>query len=329
MDRTTFFKCFAAGAAGMAAGSGSAIGSPEAKAAAAGSRLGSPLYIQDTATSGVRRLGKDKSFTFWTPDMEPAYRVAAGEVVVMELSHGLPDSVTRDGTFRRTGENDRVNPQTGPVFVEGIGPGDGLAVDILEVRVGDWGYSGGKIYELADGFIHFDDRLRLPLSPMIGGVGVVPAEGRVDTRTPGATGGNLDCKEVRAGSTLVLTARVAGGLVGMGDTHALQGDGEIAGQGIECDAEVLVRFRRLPEKLSERPVILRPEFVATLSAKDDLNEAAWEATDDMVALVSRITGRDAKTAMQLVNLVGDLRVTQIVDPTKGARMEVPAWVFGV
>ncbi|MFH1070446.1 MAG: acetamidase/formamidase family protein [Candidatus Glassbacteria bacterium] len=329
MDRTTFFKCFAAGAAGMAAAGGSAAGSPEAKTAPAGRRLGSPLYIQDTATSGVRRLGKDKSFTFWTPGMEPAYRVGAGEVVVMELSHGLPDSVTRDGTFRRTGENDRINPQTGPVFIEGIGPGDGLALDILEVRVADWGYSGGKIYELADGFVHFDDRLRLPLSPMIGGVGVAPAEGRVDTRTPGATGGNLDCKEVRAGSTLVLTARVAGGLVGMGDSHALQGDGEIAGQGIECDAEVLVRFRRLPEKLSERPVILRPEFVATLSAKEDLNEAAWEATNDMTALVSRITGRDAKTARQLVNLVGDLRVTQIVDPTKGARMEVPAWVFGI
>lgn len=329
MDRTTFFKCFAAGAVGITAGSAQAQSPPPGQSAAASPPLGSPLYFQDTATSGVRRLGKDKLFTFWTPDMEPAYRVAAGEIVLIELSHGLPDTVSRDGTFRRVGEADRVNPQTGPVFVEGIGPGDTLAVDILEVRVSDWGYSGGVIYELGDGFVHFDERLRLPLSPMIGCVGVAPAEGRVDTRAPGDTGGNLDCKEVRAGSTVVLAARQAGALVGMGDAHALQGDGEIAGQGIECDAEVLVRFRKLPEKLSERPVILRAEFVATLSAKEDLNAAAWEATDDMVALVSRVTGRDPKVSRQLVNLVGDLRVTQIVDPTKGARMEVPAWVFGV
>ena len=329
MDRTTFFKCFAAGAVGVAAGSAQAQSSPTGQAAAAAPPLGSPLYFQDTATAGVRRLSKDKNFSFWTPAMEPGYRVGLGEVVLMELSHGLPDTVFRDGTFRRTGEGDRVNPQTGPVFVEGIGPGDTLAVDILEVRVSDWGYSGGTIYELGDGFVHFDERLRLPLSPMIGCIGVAPAEGRVDTRAPGDTGGNLDCKQVRAGSTVVLGARQAGALVGMGDSHALQGDGEIAGQGIECDAEVLVRFRKLPEKLSDRPVILRPEFIATLSAKEDLNEAAWQATDDMAALVARVTGRDVKVARQLVNLVGDLRVTQIVDPTKGARMEVPSWVFGI
>jgi len=164
---------------------------------------------------------------------------------------------------------------------------------------------------------------------MIGGIGVAPSEGRVDTKTPGPTGGNIDCKEMRAGSTVIFKSHVAGGLIGMGDAHALQGDGEIAGQGIECDAEALVRFRRLTESLCDRPVIMRPEFWATLSAKEDLNAAAWEATDDMVQLVAVHTKRDEKAARQLVNLVGNLRISQIVDPTKGARMEVPAWVFGV
>jgi amidase len=164
---------------------------------------------------------------------------------------------------------------------------------------------------------------------MLGQVGIVPAKGEMDSRAPAETGGNMDCREVRAGSTLVFTAQVKGGLVGLGDAHALQGDGEIGGQGIETDAEALVRFRKLPEPLSPRPVILRPEFVATVGAHKDLNEAAWQAAEDMVRLISKATGRPESQARMLVNLAGNLRVNQIVDPTKGARMEVPSWVLGV
>ena len=185
------------------------------------------------------------------------------------------------------------------------------------------------MYEFSDGCVQFSDDLRLPLLPMLGCLGVAPAEGSLDTKAPGDTGGNMDCKEVRAGSTVVFTAGVEGAMVGMGDTHALQGDGEIAGQGLECDSMVPARFRALPEPLSPRPVILRPEFVATLGATPDMNEACWQATDDMVNLLGAVTGRDPRETRALVNLVGNLRVNQIVDPTKGARMEVPSWVFRV
>ena len=171
--------------------------------------------------------------------------------------------------------------------------------------------------------------LRLPLEPMIGGIGVAPADGSADTRAPGETGGNMDCRDVRAGSTVVFKARVEGALVGMGDAHALQGDGEITGQGIETDAEALVRFRKLPETLSDRPVILRSESLSTIGANRNLEDAAWQATDDMIALLQHKTGRTEKEARLLVGLTGKLKINQIVDPTKGARMEVPSWVFGI
>jgi amidase len=278
---------------------------------------------------GVRRLSKGKNFTTYHAGLVPAYNVSLGEVVLVECQHGLPGLVTRDGTFKEAKEGDPVNPGTGPISIEGIERGDALSIDILDIRVADWGYSAGRIFELANGFAVFDKDLRLPLQPMIGQIGIAPATGEMDTKTPADTGGNMDCKEVRAGSTLVFTAQVPGGLVGMGDLHALQGDGEISGQGIECDAEVLVRFRKLPEPLSPRPVILRPEFVATMGAHKDLGEAAWQATDDMVRLVSHATGRSEQDARMLVNLVGNLRISQIVDSAKGARMEMPAWAFGV
>lgn len=285
--------------------------------------------FKEAEEKGVRRLSRDHNFTVWRPDMKPAWRVKPGEVVLVDMSHGMPGLVTREGVFREAGPDDVVNPQTGPIYVEGIKPGDALAIDILDIKVGEWGYCSGRIFELRDGYALFSGTLRLPLEPMIGGIGIAPAEGSTDTRAPGDTGGNMDCRDVRAGSTIVFKARVEGALVGMGDAHALQGDGEITGQGIETDAEVLVRFRKLPEALSERPVIIRAESFSTLGAHKNLEDAAWQATEDMVTLLKQRTGRSEIEARILVGLTGKLKINQIVDPTKGARMEVPSWVFGI
>ncbi len=292
-------------------------------------KLGGPATFDTQMPEGVRRLSSENNFTVFRRGIEAAYRVQPGELLRVETQHGLPGKVKRDGTFLEIQPGEPVNPMTGPIFVEGIRPGDSLGIDLLEIQVGDWGYAGGRIFELEDGYARFDERLKLPLSPMLGGIGLAPAEGEMGTKAPGDTGGNMDCKEVRAGSTLVFTAQVEGGMVGLGDAHALQGDGEVRGQGIECDSETLLRFRKFPRPLSPRPVILRPEFVATIGSHDDLNEAAWQATEDMIQLIVDTTGRDKDDAYALVNLVGDLRINQIVDPRKGARMEVPRWVFGV
>lgn len=309
MDRSRFIKSFMVAPA-VAAGFGAS-------------------FFPALQTTGLRRLKADRYFTVWKPQMEPAYKVGLDEVVLIEMSHGMPGLVTKDGVFTSPGPDAIINPMTGPIFINGIEPGDALAIDILDIQTGDWGYCSGRIFELRDGYAEFSASLKLPLEPMIGGIGVAPAEGTVDTRAPGDTGGNLDCREIRAGSTLVLKARVKGALAGMGDAHALQGDGEITGQGIETDAKAIVRFRRLPETLSERPVIIRADSFSTLGALKDLEDAAWQATEDMIALLQKKTGRTKDEAHLLVGFTGNLRINQIVDPTKGARMEVPSWVFGV
>jgi amidase len=285
--------------------------------------------FQERHDNGILRLSSDHNFTSWLPVMVPACHVNTGDIVLIEMSHGLPGLVTREGRFREPGPGDRVNPQTGPVFVDGIMAGDALAIDILDIKTADWGYCSGRIFELRDGYAIFSPTLRLPLQPMIGGIGVAPSEGSADTSAPTDTGGNMDCTEVRAGSTIVFTARVNGALVGMGDSHALQGDGEITGQGIETDATALVRFRKLAGTLSDRPVIMRSDSISTIGAHKNLEDAAWQATDDMITLLRHKTGRTEQEARLLVGLTGQLKINQIVDPNKGARMEVPAWVFGI
>ncbi len=329
MNRRSFVRDCALGTVGMGmTQAGRLTARPPAENSRALEQLGFGAVLQRGMPVGVRRLSSEKNFTIYRAGLVPSYAVKLEEVVLIECQHGLPGLVTREGSFRKPKAGDKINPGTGPIFVEGIEPGDTLAVDLLNIRVGEWGYCAERIFELSDGFLHIDPNFRLPLQPMIGQVGVTPATGEADTKAPADTGGNLDCREVRAGSTLVFTAQVQGALLGMGDPHALQGDGEISGQGVETDAEVLVCFRKLPDKLSDRPVILRPEFVATLSAMKDLTDACWQATDDMVSMLARWTGRKAEEARILVNLAGNLRVNQIVDPTKGARMELPTWVFG-
>ena len=286
-------------------------------------------FIQSLQTAGLRRLTANRNFIEWKPQMEPAWHVSPGEVVLIEMSHGMPGLVTREGVFSTPGPDAIINPMTGPIFIDGIEPGDSLAIDILDIKTGDWGYCSGRIFELIDGYAKFSPTLKLPLEPMIGGIGIAPSEGSVDTRAPGETGGNMDCREIRAGSTLVLKARVKGALAGMGDAHALQGDGEITGQGIECDAEAVVRFRKLDGPLSDRPVIIRNDSFSTLGANKDLEDAAWQATEDMIKMLQKKTGRTKDESRLLVGLTGKLRINQIVDPTKGARMEVPSWVFGI
>ena len=280
-------------------------------------------------TTGLRRLKADRTFTLWKPQMEPAFHVDIDEVVLVEMSHGMPGLVTRDGIFRNAGPDSIINPLTGPIFIDGIEPGDVLAIDILDIKVGEWGYCGGRIFELKDGYAEFSESLRLPLEPMLGCIGIAPSEGTVDTRAPGETGGNLDCREVRAGSTIVFRSRVRGALAGMGDAHALQGDGEITGQGIETDAEAIIRFRKITGFSCDRPVIIRIDSFSTLGAHKNLEEAAWLATEDMISLLQQKTGRSEKESRLLVGLTGKLKINQIVDPAKGARMEVPSWVFGV
>jgi hypothetical protein len=131
MDRSEFIRTFLIAPAAIAGfGADFPVGAPE---------------------GGIRRLSREKSFTIWSPDMKPAYRVKTGETVIVDMSHGMPGLVTREGVFREAGPGAIINPQTGPIFVEGIEPGDAVAIDILDIKTGDWGYCSGRIFEIREG----------------------------------------------------------------------------------------------------------------------------------------------------------------------------------
>ena len=160
-----------------------------------------------------------------------------------------------------------VNGATGPIEVEGAKPGDMLTVEVLDMKVDGLGFSSlwpgigifpdwvrhkefgikTQVVEVKDGVVHWNDKLKLPVRPMIGVIGVAPVHGAVLTVDNGTHGGNLDVQEITTGNKIMLRVHHEGAHLFLGDCHAIQGDGECVGMGaVEIAAELEVRVSLSP-----------------------------------------------------------------------------------
>lgn len=273
----------------------------------------------------MRRLSREKYIYEISADSAAAYEVDLGEIVIVEVW----DAFAGRYTVRKDEEDDETlaNPATGPIYVRDLKPGDIMAIEIVDVKTVDQGIlrssSGLKILDIDNGAAIYSESLSIPLRPMIGVVGVAPAEGILDCRTPGDQGGNMDTNDVCAGSTLCLTAEVPGGLLALGDVHAYMGEGESNGMGIEVAADVTLRIDKWDEKLSSRPFIVRKDALISIASEGTLDDAVWKAVEEMRKIVMSALNVDAEEARLLVGVLGNVRVSQIVNPKKTARVEMP------
>ena len=133
----------------------------------------------------------------------------------------------------------------------------------------------------------------------------------------------MDTNDVCAGSSLCLTAEVPGGLLSLGDVHAYMGDGESNGMGIEVAADITLRIDRWDEKLSSRPFIVREDALISIASEDTLDAAAWKAVEEMRKMVMLTLNVDEDEARLLVGVLGNVRMSQIVNPKMTARVEMP------
>ena len=160
---------------------------------------------------------------------------------------------------------------------------------------------------------------RVALRPFMGVMGMPPNEPGVHSTGPPRTcGGNLDCKELKSGSTLFLPIEVDGGLFSVGDGHALQGDGESCQIAIECPMQqVELKFILRPDMQLTTPRVETADAWMALGLHDDLDEAAIRALDAMLDLLVEHYELDRKYALALASLTVDLRITQMVNGTRG------------
>ena len=235
----------------------------------------------------------------------------------------------------------------GPVAVRGAEPGMTLEIRIEAVEPDHWGWSTGGGWDSdlnkrlgvsgGDTCSHLwslDAVSRIgrnqagqtvALNPFMGVLGMPPAEPGVHaTWQPRPTGGNLDCKELVAGSVLFLPIAVSGGLFSVGDGHAAQGDGEVSGVAIECPMKRVDLTISLRDDLPlTSPRALTAEGWLTLGLDEDLNEATFKAVDGMLDLMTQQFAMSRTEALALASLVVDLRITQIVNGTRGVHAVLP------
>jgi len=284
----------------------------------------------------------------WSRDHAPVLSVSSGAEVSVETMDASGGQLRPGSDEHSVAEIDfgLINPVCGPVFVEGARPGDVLQVDILAVEPGSYGWTALipgfglladefpdpwlHVWEIEQGMAIFTDRIRVPVQPFCGVLGVAPAEpGLHSVIPPRRVGGNMDTRQLGAGATLYLPVEVEGALFGVGDTHAAQGDGEVCGTAIEGAMTVSLRLsvRRDLEITSPEFEVTRPleraaaaaaGYHATTGVGPDLMLAVRESTERMIAYLERQYDLDRAQAYALCSVAVDLRISEVVD--------APNWV---
>jgi amidase len=284
-------------------------------------------------------LTKDHRVFAFGGDVEPALRVAAGTRVRLETADCFDDQVQAAGDVLGAIDWERINPATGPVYLEGAGPGDVLSVLIESIEIGHQGVmavapgfgvlgaefpeQSHRIVPIEGGTARIADGVVVPLRPMIGVIGVAPAGDAVSTASPGAHGGNMDTRLISEGAVLSLPVAREGALFAAGDLHAAMGDGEICGTGVEVPGAITVRLDVRSDLRIEEPVLETRELVVTIASAVTLDGAAEAATRHMAALLTGRLGVSLEVATMLMSAGGDLQVSQIVDPLRTARFSLP------
>ena len=296
-------------------------------------------------------LTRDQTHSKFSPDIQPAIRVPSGSVVEVFTHDATGGQFSRDSTLEDLAsiDMDRVHTLTGPVFVEGARPGDTLAVELLEIEPGDWGWmaiiphfglltddfgdaTAFRTFALDQdqGVVEFADGIRIPLRPFAGVMGVAPdTDEPLDTIPPRANGGNLDDPSLTVGTTVYFPVFVPGALFSIGDTHAVQGLGEVSGTAMEAPMRIVYRISVLENARSIREVQYETDdYYATTGFATTIDEATRKATRFMVEYLVDTRGLSREDAYMLCSLAGDLHIAEAVDvPHMLVTMHLPKRIF--
>jgi acetamidase/formamidase len=258
----------------------------------------------------------------FSPDLPPVLEVAPGDAV----RFSVPDAgwwLESRERFQPLDERlDAGHALAGPIEVRGARAGATLVVGVDEVRPGSWGTTlaepSHRIGWELEGGVGRGAGWTVQLSPFLGVLGMPPPEpGLWATFPPRRWGGNIDCKELVAGTTLYLPIPLEGARFSAGDGHAAQGDGEVSGTAIECPVSAQLTLDVRDDLELEWPVARTDDAWLAFGFDEDLDEAARIATDGMLRLLGREHGIGPEDALALASVVVDLRVTQVVNGVKG------------
>ena len=261
----------------------------------------------------------------------PVVTIDPGEVVCLETWDARTGTIQseRDLFVRRHPKGS--NPVKGPVAVRGAEPGDELAVRILDIKLDKRGFTGirpklgvlghriadfrTKMFDIVDGLVVFNERIRFPVRPMVGVIGTAPAGEGVATLHPGPHGGNMDHNDVRVGATVHLPVSVPQALLGIGDIHATMGEGVISITALEINSDVTMRVDLEKKANTGRPWIEFPDCWISTGDGPGIADAIRVACDEMADLLQKKLGLSDPEAFMLISIRGDVKVSQCCEPS--------------
>lgn len=300
------------------------------------------------ATPGNVRWGQ------WDACFDPVLRIRSGDTVIIETLSGEPEDLPSFERFNPVPFHDAVLAQTargpgphlltGPIYIEDAEPGDILEVRLIEIVLrSDWGWNIqvpflGTLPEEFKEFrrihIPIDAGRRtalmpwgqeIPLKPFFGNFGVAPAPewGQLSSIEPRVFGGNMDNKELTAGTTTYFPVQVEGALFSVGDGHGAQGDGEVCLTAIETALTGRFEFYLRKDMKLLTPRAEHPDWWITMGFDPDLDNAAEQALRDMISLIVEHSFLSRQDAYTLCSIGADLRITQTVNGHKGVHCILP------
>jgi acetamidase/formamidase len=320
---------------------------------------------QSPRTHRLEATPETVAYGYYWSEAKPVLRIASGDIIDVDtLLTNSPTGLARAGVpdekiqsslkaiaaafpSGSAGRGPGGHILTGPVFVEGAEPGDALEVKVLSIDLAiDYGYNGcqGFLPENCDRAVgtkilpldratmtsEFLPGIVIPLKPFFGSMGVAPAPeiGRVSSNPPGRHAGNLDNRELVAGSTLYIPVFVPGALFEVGDGHAAQGDGEVDQTAIETSLRGQLQLTvRKDLKLTWPRAETTTDYI-TMATDPDLTVATKAAIQDMIDFLVATKGLTRHQAYQLTSIAGNVAVTQLVDrPNHGVHVKMPKAIF--
>lgn len=288
------------------------------------------------------RISSDHVIFEMNKHNDPALKVDSGSTVVFETLDCFSNTVQSPEDVMSNIDFSKVNPATGPLYVNDAEVGDVLKVTIHSITLADRGAiitapglgrlssdiqkEETVICDITDDHVHYKG-MDIPLKKMIGVIGTAPAGEGVNTGTPHDHGGNMDTSRITEGATLYLPVNVEGGLLAMGDLHATMGDGEIMGAGLEVPGEVEVTVEVVKNFTLPLPLIETEEFFITLGSRQTMEEATDLAIQNMVRVIQEKSDLTFNQAGMLLSLAGNLHACQVVNPNVTMRMELAKQLF--
>lgn len=283
------------------------------------------------------RLGTDTVIFAMDKNNTAVASAKSGDQVIFETLDCFSNTVKTEDDVVSHIDMNRVNPATGPLFIEGAQAGDTLKVTINAIKLetqgavtaspgfGQFGCDVTKeetaICQVTDTHVLYKS-LALPLRKMIGVIGTAPADGPISTGIPDKHGGNMDVTAVGEGASVYLPVNVDGALLAMGDVHATMGDGEVMGSGLEIPAVIDVTVEVIKDCLYPLPMIETDDKWITIGSHPSMEKATKLALDQMVHFIQQQSDLTFNQAGMLLSLAGDVIASQLVNPSVTMRVEI-------